>query len=105
MRKVTSRIASAFRAGKSSTEGNTHTDGLTVFLHGNAVARKHNGRLEVSWAGWPTSTTAERINGVLREYNSAFSVCRKNRKPHFSANGVLTPMNMNAWQAVTDVTL
>lgn len=66
MRKVSREIASAFIAGKRKTMGNTHTDGKTLWLHGNAIARRNDkGGIEISSAGWETVTTKERLNTVL----------------------------------------
>lgn len=73
MRKVSQEAVWAFYAGRGFRSGNTavevwHTesgDMVTLFLHGNAIARlggvRHD-RLEVSLAGWPTATTRERLN-------------------------------------------
>jgi hypothetical protein len=66
MRKVSIDIALAFISGKSKTVGNTYTDGKTIWLHGNAIARRNDkGGIEISSAGWPTVTTKERLNTLL----------------------------------------
>jgi hypothetical protein len=63
MRKVTEQVVRAFHAGRKKTVGNTSTDGTTLWLHGNAIARKVNGFIEISDAGWGHSqTTRERLN-------------------------------------------
>jgi hypothetical protein len=78
MRKVSKEIASAFIAGKRKTMGNTHTDGKTLWLHGNAIARRNDkGGIEISSAGWETVTTKERLNTVLY-YLNAGHVQQKN---------------------------
>ena len=65
MRKVTEQIKQAFEQGKSLKVGNTKTDGQTVWLHGNAIVKRDGwGVVEWSLAGWNTSTTRERINGI-----------------------------------------
>lgn len=65
-RMVTDAIAKAFIDGKKRRIANTSTDGKTVWLHNNAIARKAgDGSIEISLAGWPTVTTRERINGLL----------------------------------------
>lgn len=64
-RKVTRETVMAFLAGYPLTIGNTHTDGETLYLHGNAIARKTALGIEISDAGWKTSTTKERLNGLL----------------------------------------
>ena len=65
MRKITAKIAKAFLAGDSLKIKNTETDGQSVWLHGNEIARRTAFGLEVSLAGWPTVTTRERVNGIL----------------------------------------
>ena len=65
MRKVTIETAKAFLAGTKRTVGNTATDGTTLTLHGNVIARKESdGRIVATLAGWPTVTTRERLNGL-----------------------------------------
>lgn len=104
MKKVTKNISAAFKAGTSKRVNATHTDGNVMFLHGNQIARKNDGKLEVCWAGWVTATTAERINGILREYGSSLRVCRRNFKPFASyINAPIAPMDSIRWITVSDV--
>ena len=66
MRKVTEEIKKAFEQGKSKKVGNTETDGQTVWLHGNAIVKRDpDGLIRWSLAGWNTSTTRERVNGIV----------------------------------------
>ena len=65
MRKVTQRIKQAFEQGTSLKVDNTRTDGQTVWLHGNAIVKRDpDGLVRWSLAGWNTSTTRERVNGI-----------------------------------------
>ena len=65
MRKITKDIKRAFEQGRAQTIGNTHTDGNTVWLHGNAIVRRtESGSIEATLAGWNTPTTRERVNGI-----------------------------------------
>jgi hypothetical protein len=64
MRKITEQIKQAFYAGKPKTVGNTKTDGNAVYLHGNKIVERRSDGIYVSLAGWNTSTTRERINGI-----------------------------------------
>ena len=51
MRKVTKQVVAAFMQRKSRKVGNTQTDGTTLWLHGNAIARWQSGsNLEVSFS-------------------------------------------------------
>jgi len=65
MRKVTQQIKQAFEQGKSLKIDNTKTDGKTVWLHGNAIVKRDlDGLVRWSLAGWNSSTTRERVNGI-----------------------------------------
>lgn len=65
MRKVTKRIKKAFEQGTALKVDNTSTDGTSVFLYGNEIIRRESSGLVVATlAGWNTSTTRERINGI-----------------------------------------
>ena len=65
MRKVTRDAVGAFLAGGSDSFGNTHSDGRSLFLHGNRIAEiRDDGSVWATLAGWGTPTTRERLNGV-----------------------------------------
>jgi hypothetical protein len=73
MRKVTREAVNAllnlqeFRSGNTSVE--VREDMAILRLHGNAIAIfTDDGRLSISNAGWETSTTKERLNGLPRVY-------------------------------------
>lgn len=72
MRNVTKIVCEDFILGNRRKIKNTETDGQSLWLHGNRIAwfethPDHNDRiLCLSLAGWPTVTTRERLNGVLR---------------------------------------
>ena len=64
-RKVTTAVVAAFLNGQKKTVGNTHTDGKSLFLHGNRIATiDDRGYLLISTAGWGTPTTKERLNAL-----------------------------------------
>lgn len=64
MRKVTQDICNAFENRTPRTCGNSHTNGTTLYLHGNAIAEHRHDGLWVTSAGWQTVTTKERLNGL-----------------------------------------
>jgi hypothetical protein len=77
MRKVTEQITRAFLNRQKRSVGNSMTDGVTLFLHGNAIAKKRDFQEEWIWitlAGWPTPTTRERLTGLLKA-----TICEKAR--------------------------
>jgi hypothetical protein len=72
MRKVTREVTDAFFNRRPRKCGNTRTDGTTIWLHGNAIARHSDlahptpENVEITLAGWDTVTTRERLNGIGR---------------------------------------
>tara|TARA_R100000951_G_scaffold41458_1_gene34995 strand:- start:1050 stop:1343 length:294 start_codon:yes stop_codon:yes gene_type:complete len=96
MRKVTTQIAQAFKAGKPKTIGNTMTDGQAVWLHGNKIAEKQGNGLRVTLAGWNTPTTRERVNGVLWELGYKDGYTQKNFEPYFNGELVCS----SEWQDI-----
>jgi hypothetical protein len=67
MRKITRELASAWRNHTPWKKSNTETDGQSVWLHGNSIAKRDpdTGHVFYSLAGWSTNTTRERLNGIL----------------------------------------
>lgn len=64
MRKITKEIVAAFMNHETKRIGNSHTDGTSLYLHGNEIAVHVMGGIEVTTAGWNTPTTRERLNGL-----------------------------------------
>ena len=82
MRKVTKQIIAAWANHKALTIGNTHTDGQTIYLHGNAIAwRTSADRFATTLAGWNTVTTRERLNGILSFYGIPDRYAQRNFEP------------------------
>jgi hypothetical protein len=64
MRKVEEEVCTAFVLGESKTMGNTTSTGDTLSLHGNVIAKRENGRIYATLAGWPTPATRSRLNAL-----------------------------------------
>jgi len=68
MRKIDELASDAFESGKQWKLGNTEVinDNGTIYmlLHGNYIAKKQDGKLWVSHAGWQTTTTKARLNSL-----------------------------------------
>ena len=86
MRQETQKIMSAFLKGEKASAQRTHTDGYSVWLHGNLIAERGKSKLWFTLAGWPTVTTRDRINGLLELRGSDSRVFQKNGI-QFLANG------------------
>lgn len=83
MNKVTNNAVRAFFNDQAFKSGNTRVgfegDNTVLYLHGHAVAIKVDGgrAVRIDSCGWSTSTTKERLNGVL-EYANAGQIFQKN---------------------------
>ena len=67
MRKETKEIAIAFMGENTLHKARTMTDGICVYLHGNMIVGRSPVDSRVVYytlAGWPTTTTRERLNGI-----------------------------------------
>ena len=66
MRKVTEQIKKAFFARQTKRVNATFTDGNSVWLHGNEIIKRDpSGIILFTFAGWGSSTTRERLKGIL----------------------------------------
>lgn len=63
MAKSIEPVIDAFWKRKSKKVSNTETDGESLFLFHNCIARHINGKVEISAGGYkPTATTQDRLN-------------------------------------------
>ena len=97
MRKVTQKIANAFNRGESKTIGNTCTDGQAVYLHGNKIAERNESGVFMTLAGWNTTTTRERLNGIAQVLGFDVSFNQKDFEPYFNGSAV----SPNEWVKVS----
>ena len=87
MRQVTKHIVNSFLSGQRDQISNSMTDGKSLYLWGNEIARfNSDGKLEISLCGYNTVTTRERLNGVLSLGGYNLRVSSKNFTPMI--NGV-----------------
>lgn len=64
MRKITRDIVNAFQNSRSLRIGNSRTDGESLWLFDNKIAEIRRDGLWITNAGWDSSTTRERLNGL-----------------------------------------
>lgn len=81
MRKVTEQMINAFINHEHKTVGNSHTNGTTLFLHGNAIAWHEKGKICITNAGWFSNTTKERLNAI-----PGVSICQKKGDWYLNGN-------------------
>ena len=70
MKKISELAAKAFVQGRRFTSGNTKVNSEGLFLHGNKIAWKHpdvKDWVVISFCGWPTTTTKDRLNALTQE--------------------------------------
>lgn len=102
MRKESKKIAEAFVQRQKASAARTMTDGQSVFLHGNQIAKRdERGAVWVTLAGWPTVTTRERLNAICRTLGSPWGfVQRKHEQFLTNSAGELIPIDDSEWVEV-----
>ena len=68
MRTIEKQLIEAIKAGNNFSKDNTTYNAGSGFvtLHGNFIAKVHQGLKSMDWtlAGWPTVTTRSRLNAL-----------------------------------------
>ena len=68
MRRIEEKMVAAFKENRNWKESNTEVisyNGITsVYLFGNRIARKQNGKTKFSKCGWDSVTTASRLRAL-----------------------------------------
>ena len=64
MRAETKKIVTAFLSHKPAKGKRTHTDGASLWLHDNRIARHDDNGICMTMCGWGSPTTRERLNGI-----------------------------------------
>ena len=77
MRNITKQIAQAFIEGRTAKFSNTASTGNALTLHGNTIATREHGTIQISSAGWQTNTTKERLNGLLTLLGIQYGITQK----------------------------
>ena len=69
-----------WKNSNTEVEFNESTNCSNVFLHGNMIATVDHGThsVKLSSCGWDTPTTKSRLNAILQEVKTGFSVFQKN---------------------------
>lgn len=86
--KITS-FEEAQKIGDSKIGHNTYLreeDGhYVVSLHGNDIVKLYRDRVEFTLAGWPTTTTRDRVNQFLPSGNRVF---QRNQVQYFNGTSI-----------------
>tara|TARA_B100001013_G_C24557347_1_gene421118 strand:+ start:548 stop:910 length:363 start_codon:yes stop_codon:yes gene_type:complete len=85
MRKITREIVTAFLDSRCLRKDNTTTDGSEIRLFGNLIAYwDTNSTVAVTLAGWNSTTTRERLNGLLELMEVGKRIVSKGGVPYMS---------------------
>lgn len=100
MRTVTRRVVAAWQAGKRLTVGNTRTDGVCIWLHGNRIAeRRADGSVWVCDGGHASLTTRERLNGIFRSLGVPMYASQRAYALHLTDHSITQPWD-GGWRFV-----
>tara|TARA_R110000751_G_scaffold235058_1_gene336552 strand:- start:24 stop:335 length:312 start_codon:yes stop_codon:yes gene_type:complete len=84
MRQITNDSVNAFMNGQKFSQSNMKVEVLpnvTILnYHGNSIAYKYNdpkGTIAITNCGWESTTTKERLNGVLHKAGKSYNIKQK----------------------------
>ena len=103
MRQVTEQVIQAFLNSENKSVGNTSTDGQSLWLHGNKIARKTDEGIEINNCGYKTNVTKERLNGLLQLGVFRFPVPRifpRKFRWYLEVAGKFVEFPCNVWVSV-----
>lgn len=97
MHKVTRQVCKAFLDGRSYRNGNSRTDGNSLYLHGHEIAYHcKSGAIKMTLAGRPTVAMRERLNGLCELFNGTRPFCQHKGEQFFDGQ----PIDSNQWVAM-----
>ena len=103
MRNITEQVTQAFFEGRnfklSNTEVHADCTGVYLKLFGNLIAKRVGERVSISLAGYNTSTTKERLRGILSHFNK--TLVTKQGKVFIKADKDLQEININEFVIVS----
>ena len=103
MRNITEQVTRAFFEGRnfklSNTEVHADCTGVYLKLWGNLIAKRVGERVSISLAGYNTSTTKERLRGVLSKFNK--TLVTKQGKVFIKTDKELQEININEFVIVS----
>ena len=103
MRNITEQVTKAFFEGKnfklSNTEVHADCTGVYLKLWGNLIAKRVGERVSISLAGYNTSTTKERLRGILNRFNK--TLVTKQGKVFIKTDKDLQEININEFVIVS----
>ena len=103
MRNITEQVTKAFFEGRNFKLSNTevHADATGVYLKlwDNLIAKRVGERVSISLAGYNTSTTKERLRGILNKFNK--TLVTKQGKVFIKADKELQEININEFVIVS----
>ena len=113
MRKIAQDAARAFCSNRKFSRDNTQVRTSTaiggksmteLILHGNVIARRRNGQLFVTLAGWPTPTTKSRLNAILLECDRKAQFFQQNHEQYLGSyvNTWTIQIDSRSWYKVHD---
>ena len=99
MRQIEKEVVGAFVRGEDARRDNTVSEGGTLYLHGNAIAKWEDGDLMISNARWETRTTQSRLNAVLKLADRDARVFTRDWSMNIERNGN-TEVMFDGWYTV-----
>ena len=73
-----------------------------MWLHGNLIAENTSDKgLRITLAGWPTTTTRERLNGLLTELGKRERIWQRNHEQYYGTHDDNRVIDSSEWITVS----
>ena len=86
MRHITEKAVDAFMTNDKFNKQNTKVvlfkDDVELKLHGHTIADKDGADIKISFCGYPTNTTKERLNGLLARIGKEYRFVTRDYSLH-----------------------
>ena len=108
MRHITEKAVDAFMTNDKFSKQNTKVvlfkDDVELKLHGHTIAYKDGADIKVSFCGYPTNTTKERLNGLLARIGKDYRFVTRDYDLHVAGfDGWLMPIDDDKYLSLNSI--
>lgn len=108
MRHITEKAVDAFMTNDKFNKQNTKVvlfkDDVELKLHGHTIAYKDGADIKVSFCGYPTNTTKERLNGLLARIGKDYRFVTRDYDLHVAGfDGWLMPIDDDKYLSLNSI--
>jgi hypothetical protein len=100
MNKIERETIFAFILGEVAMAGNTASTGTELILHGHVIAKRENGRLLATLAGFPSKLTRQRLNCLMAAQGFARKFWQEDGHQYFGDSKLFRSIMADEWVVI-----